>query len=229
MVSTTALASLLSDNMLLISLLANALFSSSLANVLPANIYVSSYHPGVMLTDLWSLRSTGKEADVYDSRLISAEDCMRYCTCCCVKHPCVSGMGLATLAQPRCCIDYCISLREVDECCFLKSDFLKILSLMTIGTSGAYFQQCGCCCLCPVRPSYALYKEDNQKKLMENSLSYIKRKDEELGHLLQMQLIEAFGEKGYSEYKKRVFVSPALPGSELLSIAPYCICISCLC
>lgn len=213
---------------------ANVVFSNSLAtrlDTLPGGGYsgirVSSYHPGVMASDLWT---SGDQRNASNS---FAREWLRKSLFLCVKHPCMSAVGLASLANPRVGASSssgsnCMS-RVAATCC-----------TAFMGDSGGYYQQ-GCqLCVIPVRAMPATYDSRVQDDLWLASLVEVRQRHNSLGQRLEQV------NKQFSQHAQQINsdtdlllpphqqhcdcrVSPALPCSELLTVMPYCVCFACLC
>jgi NAD(P)-dependent dehydrogenase (short-subunit alcohol dehydrogenase family) len=171
-------------------------------------ISLLSYHPGVMLTDLWRTGASPSNE--------SANEFARICLCCCVKHPLVAAVGLSSLVDPRSCfhvVDYMPSF--VRTCCFGSS-------------SGSYFQQSCCCCVIPARSNPILLNKQLQDKLWMKSMEYISQKNMDLYQVLARESITTVSTNVESS-RCVPFISSNYPCSELLSAAPYCVCLSILC
>lgn len=126
---------------------ANIVFTHSLAARLAGtNIRVTSYHPGIMPTDLWR---EGGSANLFKKcrPLVSIAGAV----CCCVTKPSfVAATSLAFLSSPKVCFSHSPSCVQ--------------------GASGRYYQQCCCCMLAPVRESPVTFNKDIQARLWENSV-----------------------------------------------------------
>eukprot|EP00035_Acanthoeca_spectabilis_P007399 m.136321 g.136321 ORF g.136321 m.136321 type:complete len:460 (-) comp13936_c0_seq2:158-1537(-) len=173
---------------------ANIVFTRALARRYGRRgIRAMAYHPGVMLTELWRDSHTHESVSFAFGRALCAL---------CVKHPCVSGSGLAGLVAPRGCYPH-------NSCCIA-------------GTGGGYYQQCCCLCTVPVRSIQSpLATED---ALWNDTLIAVAAGSAEL-----MQLALPMLSKGEAP-KARTLVHPSLPGTELLAMAPMpCCCLAALC
>lgn len=203
----------------------NVLFTMALQRRIGRHgVDVVAYHPGVMLSDLW--RGERESESTVQGRQLAAGLC-----CLCVKHPLVSGAGVAAIADPRCG-------HSESFCC---------------GSGGGYFQQMLCCCVVPVRARPDMYSLVAQDELWDKSWQSIRttmkpsdlrclmissedssdvdgdggcaqKKDDDEGitNLDQVMLFEPTDE--------RVLCSPALPCTEPCSLLPmFCVCVSCLC
>jgi NAD(P)-dependent dehydrogenase (short-subunit alcohol dehydrogenase family) len=229
---------------------ANVLFSYTLARHLENHgITVSSYHPGVMMTDLWrspeehknsnsnshnnnlstpvnnsnnTINNNTRSNDEAQSR--RAIRCLGFC---CVKHPMVSAAGLSSLATPRCeCrpLRRCKSARNGDSYSYC----MDLGHTLCAGGNGGYFQQCFCCSVIPVRPAPSLTGMELQELLWTNSLLSVERENPVLGEYLR-EIIRKLDIGGLKEKKCGDTVSPAWPCTECLSFGPYCVCVACLC
>ena len=145
---------------------ANVVFSHTLARRLGRDVAVASYHPGVMASDLWLSGDELGRNEVGGSAGVWRE-CCRATTAPCIKHPCISAAGLAALAFPRCAV--------LLDCC---PDWLT-------GSSGGYYQQCLCCCVCPVRPMPSTYSTETGDRLWDASLVEVRRAAPDLGARLE--------------------------------------------
>lgn len=216
-------------------------------------VRVVSYHPGVMLTDLW--RSQQTSVATKEER---ARGLFRALCAVCVKHPSISGAGLAALAVPRhtCCCDlgkwFCSPL--------LHSLPPALVSLpVCCDGGGGYYQQSCCCCIVPVRTRPDMYIQSLQDGLWEASMERLHRDCPEIlmmdshpmAHLnLQNRDSEEKNERSkengrckekleskdlYAAVRTRSdcvpmkICTPAYQCTECLSIAPMCPFFSCLC
>lgn len=237
---------------------ANVLFTHSLARCLKSRgIGVSSYHPGVMLTDLWrdqhsqqntnatqqhvpqhnmqitttTATTTGGNASINSTAKqgLDSGDMLRMLTFCCVKHPMMSAVGLSALATP-CCT--CLPVRH----CFPHTEHGSVscadmICSVFAGSSGGYFQQCMCCSVLPVRPSPMLNNTNTQALLWANSLKYVSREHAVFYEYVQSVLTKYDARllNSSESGECNVLVSPAWPCMECLSAGPYCVCVACLC
>jgi hypothetical protein len=55
-----------------------------------SGVSVYSYHPGVMMTDLWNSSAHGNASEKSDGM----NACVQWAMCCCVKHPAISAVGI---------------------------------------------------------------------------------------------------------------------------------------
>jgi len=207
---------------------ANVVFSNSLAtrlDTLPGESYsgirVSSYHPGVMASDLWTSGELRNEGS-------NTREWIRRCLFPCVKHPCMSAAGLASLANPR------VGLSSCDSNCL--SRVAAICCTAFMGGSGGYYQQSCQLCVIPVRAMPVTNDCRVQDDLWLASLAEVKQRHDSLGQRLE-QVDKQFSQhiqhinsetdlpqQQHCQYR----VSPALPCSEILTVMPYCVCFTCL-
>jgi NAD(P)-dependent dehydrogenase (short-subunit alcohol dehydrogenase family) len=211
---------------------ANVVFSNSLStrfDSLPgySGIRVASYHPGVMASDLWT---SGEQRNASNS---FTREWLRKCLFLCVKHPCMSAAGLASLANPR-----------VGFSSSSGSNYMGGVEAMCctafMGDSGGYYQQ-GCqLCVVPVRAMPPTHDRRVQEDLWRASLAEVKQRHASLGRRLQ-QVDEQFSQDTHlinsdtntdgllpQQQHCQCRLSPALPCSEILTAMPYCVCLACL-
>jgi NAD(P)-dependent dehydrogenase (short-subunit alcohol dehydrogenase family) len=157
-----------------------------------------------------------------DSGGESARSWVRAVTCCCVKHPIISAVGISALAAPRLPFECCCFSQPKSA---LSSCTHCVQTYCFTGSDGGYFQQCLCCCVLPVRASPLLYSRNLESLLWKLSLEYIKYE-----HPLLAEFIESHNSKiEYDPSKQRLMVSSALPCSEICGLAPYNVCWTCFC
>jgi len=181
---------------------ANVVFTHSLARKLAGtNVRVTSYHPGVMPTDLW--RDNGSGDLLKKCRpLVSIAGAV----CCCITKPaCVSATSLAFLSSPKVCFSYSPSCVQ--------------------GASGRYYQQCCCCMLAPVRESPVTFDEGMQERLWNASVTVVSASvgaetafTRGLARLQSPQSDAGILSRGGSGQ----LCGAAWPCSECLSVAPNC-------
>jgi NAD(P)-dependent dehydrogenase (short-subunit alcohol dehydrogenase family) len=171
---------------------ANSIFMRALARRYDAlGVRAVSYHPGVMATELWRAH----QEDTTRFTLIRAACCL------CIKHPCVSGAGLAALVAPRGCFPH--------HSCFF------------VGTGGGYYQQCCYLCTVPVRSIQSGVAVETA--LWNDTLLAMAAEVPDLVKLAAPMLQRARSPPG-------PIVHASCPGTELLALAPYpCFCFACLC
>ena len=234
---------------------ANVLFGFTLARLLASKgIASSSYHPGVMMTDLWRAeapvasgmkRTASYEKELNASELASGESLaaqrkegsgartFRNLLFCCVKHPLISAAGLASLASPWLCSTWwchqapkpCITDRA-DQWTSILQALDCARQCICAGGNGGYYQQCLCCAVIPVRPSPILYNQPLQEKLWKQTLLAIKQLQPSLHAIIELHSSLLLSEVQPSCMPP---VSPAWPCTELISHAPYCVFLACLC
>jgi hypothetical protein len=215
-----------------------------------------SYHPGVLLTDLWrpptshGVATTSNNTDTSGAQLALPRI---FCSCC-VKHPKVSAAGLASLSDPRCHYLHHSCVRGV-----------------TVGHGGGYYQQACCCMVVPVRPlfSYNLSHPNpmlpldappatqengggvnnydassaadsslesllwvaSMRRLLESNPDMFTKVQNSLRELQdKSQNINSDAAKEMpSVHQKSWLLNPACACTEPLAMAPLCVCASCLC
>ena len=214
---------------------ANVAFSLALGQLLETEgIRVTSLHPGVMLTDLW--RSPNEHQKATDGGGDAGRETLRWLSCCCVKIPQVAAIGLTSLASPR--LPYrvcCYPMHALGGTQTLGNITNTVQRYLFTGSNGGYYQQCLCCCIVPVRASPLVYEYHLQNDLWKASFEYIRVRNNELYEYV-MTNSASLGPKlnGERQLKprnlpRRLHVSPATPCSECLTIAPYCVCLACIC
>ena len=224
---------------------ANALFSLAFSNVLRSSgIQSFSYHPGVMLTDLWTADRAGSGSNGGQEALM--KDLLQACLCPCVKHPMIAAVGAVSLVSPRWCYRcFCIAeqrypqprvgheataeLRERDPylcgASILCSEMRTLQRCICTGDSGGYYQQCCCLCTVPVRMSPLLYSVPLQEELWRKSMNYITRESPDM-----YELVREYDYRAERDFRQGCsLISPAWPCTECFAIAPYCVCMACLC
>lgn len=235
---------------------ANAVFSIALSRLLThplqqtttlLPIRIASYHPGVMLTDLWTPAGNPSPNSVpgargdNDGRDESNTEVIRLLLCCCAKHPIISAAGIASLASPGCYPYSCCISAGTGTAADCANKFYDIL----FGSNGGYYQQCCCCTVIPVRPSPLITSANMQNKLWNHSLQAIQNISPSLYQYLEENSPDIFYENtakdglasgSGAQLDKYTLpsssccqLSPAYPCTEVLAIAPYCPCIAMMC
>jgi NAD(P)-dependent dehydrogenase (short-subunit alcohol dehydrogenase family) len=217
---------------------ANALFSQGMARRLrESGVRTVSYHPGVMLTGLWRAKGENEGLD----RLTLC----RWMASLVVKHPRISGAGLASLAVPRSGVRCLLPRRGHPSGC--GATLARMGQRCLCGDSGGYYQQCLCCCLIPVRAWPQIYSVGLQRTLWESSSQGLREECPELAEkvaarypgLLSGPLKEEVIQKQPGARTEassiqpgppgRLLISPAPVCTEWLSCLPWCACVACLC
>jgi hypothetical protein len=197
-----------------------------------------SYHPGVMMTDLWRPGSGHQTAppasapgSASSSRPYVAPVGLAMVRCLVaplVKHPHISGAGLAALADPRCCAAPFLSAPP-GQCCACRH-----VGTALLGSGGGYYQQACCATLVPVRATLPLAAafcggggtsegRDESGMLWDATVDALERTVPALAATARA-FLEPEGVKRTS-----LLVQASWPCTEWAAAAPMCVCCSCLC
>ena len=181
-----------------------------------------SYHPGVMATDLWRSSHAGAVERGYSAP--SGMDVVRCLIAGLVKHPRVSGAGLASLADPRSCTAPLLSPPpSASYCC-------RVLGPALLGGGGGYYQQACCAAVVPVRPTLpvAACLDDEPAALWAATVPALERDLPHTAASAAAALGTPPGDGGDGGSASGVLVHPAWPCTEALAAAPMCVCCACL-